>query len=82
MGSVVGREAELGAVASFLVGVPAGPTALVVEGQAGIGKTTVWLEAIRVARSRSFRVLRSRRSAKQNFSYAALADLVGDAFDE
>ena len=82
MGAVVGREAELGAVASFLDGVPAGPTALVVERQVGIGKTTVWLEAIRVARSRSFRVLRSRRSAKQNFSYAALADLVGDAFDE
>ena len=82
MGAVVGREAELGAVARFLDGVPAGPTALVVERQVGIGKTTVWLEAIRVARSRSFRVLRTRRSGKQNFSYAALADLVGDAFDE
>jgi len=77
-----GAKQSLVRLPRFLDGVPAGPTALVVERQVGIGKTTVWLEAIRVARSRSFRVLRTRRSAKQNFSYAALADLVGDAFDE
>jgi tRNA A37 threonylcarbamoyladenosine biosynthesis protein TsaE len=38
----IGREAELAAVGGFL-DTPAGPpAALVLEGEAGIGKTTLW----------------------------------------
>ncbi len=40
---VVGREAELEAIGAFL-GDPAS-RALVLEGEAGIGKTTLWLAA-------------------------------------
>jgi hypothetical protein len=36
---IVGREAELGAIADFLGG---GPAALAFVGEGGIGKTTVW----------------------------------------
>jgi DNA-binding CsgD family transcriptional regulator len=43
---VVGREAESRTVAGFLDSVTAGPAALVVEGEADIGKTTVWLAAL------------------------------------
>src|SRR5919106_3467580 len=39
---VIGREVELAALASFLDDVPRGSTALVLEGAAGMGKTTLW----------------------------------------
>ena len=58
-------------------------TALVIEGEAGIGKTTVWLAAVRAAESRALRVLKARPAEREaKLSYAALADLVGAAFDE
>ncbi|MBA3383718.1 MAG: ATP-binding protein [Actinobacteria bacterium] len=81
--AIVGREAELAAVARFLDSLQAGAAALVIEGEAGIGKTTVWREAVRGAESRSLRVLQARPAESEaKLSYAALADLVGDAFDE
>jgi hypothetical protein len=82
-GYVVGRERELAAVGAFLTAVPDGPRALVLEGEAGIGKTTVWLAAVRAADDRGFRVLQARPTESESkFSYAALADIVGVAFDE
>ena len=47
--AIVGREAELVVVERFLESVPTGPAALLIEGGAGVGKTTVWLEGVRVA---------------------------------
>jgi tRNA A37 threonylcarbamoyladenosine biosynthesis protein TsaE len=38
---IVGREIELAAVASFLDGTAARPVALVIDGELGIGKTTI-----------------------------------------
>ena len=38
---VFGREAELRTVAAFLDGLPAAPGALVIAGEAGMGKTTL-----------------------------------------
>ena len=82
-GSVVGRERELAAVGTFLTAVPDGPCALLVEGEAGIGKTTVWLAAVREAGDRGFRVLQARPAESESrLSYAALADIAGVAFDE
>ena len=60
--AVIGREAELIAVESFLDRVAMGPAALLIEGEAGIGKTTVWLEGIRAAERRTVRVLRARQN--------------------
>jgi hypothetical protein len=37
---VLGRDREMAAVAAFLDAVPSGPAGLVLEGAAGIGKTT------------------------------------------
>ena len=39
---IVGRESELARVESFIGSVPEGPSALLLEGAAGIGKTTLW----------------------------------------
>jgi class 3 adenylate cyclase/TolA-binding protein len=81
--TIVGREAELASVARFLESVPAGRSALVIEGEAGIGKTTVWLAAVAAAEGQAFRVLSARPAESEaSLSYAALADLVGEAFDE
>jgi hypothetical protein len=43
---VLGRDAELAQVTSF-VSAPGGPSALILESTAGIGKTTLWHAACR-----------------------------------
>src|SRR5215472_10739868 len=50
---VVGRDRELAAVAAFLDAVPLGPCGLLLEGEAGIGKTTVWRAGVAWAAGRS-----------------------------
>jgi hypothetical protein len=81
--AIIGREAELRAVERFLDGLAAEPRALVLDGEAGIGKTTLWLAAVAAAGARSFRVLQARPSESEaRLSYAALADLVGTVFED
>src|SRR5918911_779038 len=81
VGALLGRDAELALVRAFLERRPEdGAAALLLEGEAGIGKTAVWRAATDAARERGFRVLRARPSeAEQTLSFAALADLLGDA---
>ena len=43
-GDVIGREPELAILDRFLDSIPTGPSALLLSGDAGIGKTTVWKE--------------------------------------
>jgi DNA-binding CsgD family transcriptional regulator len=80
---VVGRERELIAVSTFLEAVPAGPAALVIEGEAGIGKTTLWQEGLGAARARGYRALvcRAIRSEAQ-LAFTGLGDLLDRALDE
>lgn len=74
---IVGRQAELQAVASFLDSLEARPAALLLEGEAGIGKTTLWLAAAEQARRRGFRVLAAAPAAAEaQLSYTSLADLL------
>src|SRR3954454_7783776 len=42
-GDIAGRERELDSIHAFLDGPVEGPAGLVIEGEAGIGKSTVWL---------------------------------------
>ena len=58
----VGRQWELAEAEAFLDAVPAGPAALVLEGEPGIGKTTIWRANVDAARNRSYRVLLCRAS--------------------
>ncbi len=72
---IVGREAELSVVRRRLEPGDAGT--LVVTGDVGLGKTTLWEAGIEVARQRGFRVLSTRASsAETRLSYAALIDLL------
>ena len=80
---MIGRGSEAAAVARFVERVPSGPVALVIEGEAGIGKTTVLVEAVREAGARGCGVLEARPAqAESELSYTALDDLVGGVFDE
>jgi ATP/maltotriose-dependent transcriptional regulator MalT len=80
---VIGREREIAVVSAFLDAEPRGPRALLVDGEAGIGKSTVWFEAVRLAGARGYRVLRARPAESEaKLSYATLADVAGPAFDE
>ena len=45
-GDVIGRESELAILHRFLDSIPSGPSALLLSGDAGIGKTTVWKEGL------------------------------------
>ena len=80
---IVGREEELGSLATFLEREPSGPVALVLEGEAGIGKSTLWLAAVENARARGFRVLVSRPAeTERSLAFAGLGDLLEGALDE
>jgi hypothetical protein len=57
---VVSRPLEQRAVSEFLATAAVEPAALVLEDDAGIGKTTVWLDATERAREVGFRVLSTR----------------------
>ncbi|HEX2284461.1 MAG TPA: AAA family ATPase, partial [Mycobacterium sp.] len=76
---VIERPAEFRAVSEFLLSAGRQPSALVIEGEAGIGKTTLWLGAAAQARDRGFRVFSARGGqAETVLAYAAVADLLGD----
>jgi DNA-binding NarL/FixJ family response regulator len=80
---IFGRDVELAAVQRFLEGVPSWPSAFVIEGEPGIGKTTLWREGVRLAETRGLRVLQARPAeSEERLSYAALADLIARPYDE
>ena len=80
---IVGRGTELAAVAAFLDRAAGGLAALVVEGEAGIGKSTVWEAAVEAAASRGWLVLTSRPArSEQGLTLGGLTDLFGDVGDE
>ncbi|WP_260758009.1 LuxR family transcriptional regulator [Mycobacterium sp. SMC-8] len=82
MGHVSGageRSVDDPRVAGFLASASTQPTGLVIEGEAGIGKTTLWLRQLRQAGEHGFRVLTARvGQAESVMAFAALADLLGD----
>jgi DNA-binding CsgD family transcriptional regulator len=80
---VLGREGELEAATRFLNRLGPGPAALVYAGEAGIGKTTLWTEAVEQARARRFVVLAARLvQAEDKLAFAALSDLLEPVAEE
>jgi DNA-binding CsgD family transcriptional regulator len=77
--AISGREGELAGVEAFLDRPAEGPRALVLEGEAGIGKSTLWLAGVAAARERSFRVRISRPAeTERTLPNVVLGDLFGD----
>jgi DNA-binding CsgD family transcriptional regulator len=80
---MVGRDAELAVIEAFLDRSAAGTGALVIEGEAGIGKSTLWLAAVSAARERGFAVLASRPAETDGLlANVVLGDLFTDVGSE
>jgi DNA-binding CsgD family transcriptional regulator len=83
MAELVGRQPELAFIGRFLDDVPSSPSVLVLEGEPGIGKTTLWRGALLAAGERSFRVLSCRPGqAEAKLSFSGVSDLLGPVADE
>src|SRR5436190_3145255 len=80
---IIGRREELLAFDRFLEAVPAGGQALLLEGDAGIGKTALWQAGNRLARERGFRVLTSRSAdSETQIAFATVGDVFAPAVEE
>jgi DNA-binding CsgD family transcriptional regulator len=79
---ILGREGELMVAAELIKKLEHGPAALVFAGEAGIGKTTLWREAVDRSRAASMTVLvASPAAAEASLAFAALADLLEPVVD-
>jgi DNA-binding CsgD family transcriptional regulator len=80
---IVGREAELASLNAFIGEVDGGAAALVLEGEAGVGKTTLWGAAVEHARARGLTVLSSRPAeAERGLGNVGLGDLLEGVVDD
>jgi len=76
---IASRQAEEQTLVDFLESAPQQPCALIIVGDPGMGKTTLWLDAVSRAGEQGFRVLSSRAAAAESvLAYTALADLLSD----
>lgn len=83
MSALFGREVELAAVDRFLARAREGYAVLRLEGEAGIGKTAVWLQATRLGGERGATVLSSRPAqAETKLAFASLSDLLAPVGQE
>ncbi len=79
---VIGRDRELASVGEFLDAITGSSGGLVLEGEPGIGKTTLWAAALDLARARSFTVLTCRcGQAEAMLAFSGLADLLEPVLD-
>jgi DNA-binding CsgD family transcriptional regulator len=80
---IVGRDGELASIDRFLDAVAQGPAGLLIAGEAGVGKTTLWRETLDRGAGYGHRVLSCRPvEPETQLSYAALDDLLRPVVDE
>ena len=74
---VVGRGIELAAVGRLLAGAEGALAALVVEGEAGIGKSTIWDAGVAAATDAGYTVMSCRPArSEKRLTLGALTDLL------
>ena len=79
---IIGREDDLAVVDAFIGEAEGGPAALVLEGEAGMGKTTIVRAALGRAAAAGLRVFAARPAAGEaELPYVALGDLLGAVDD-
>ena len=79
-GELIGREIELDEALTAFATLPA---LVALEGEAGIGKTSVWRAVLDQLEARDNAVLSARPAeAETHLSYAGLADLLGPVLDD
>ena len=82
-GPILGRTDELRQVFAFLDDDTPGARAVVLSGQAGIGKTTIWRAGLRHAEELGLRALVAQPAESEaGLPYAGLADLFATVTDD
>ncbi|MFN8110375.1 MAG: AAA family ATPase [Thermoleophilia bacterium] len=80
---LIGRDDEVARLEGALEEGARGPVAVLLEGEPGIGKTSLWRATLTTAATRGARVLRaSPAGTEADLSYGTVADLMGDALPE
>lgn len=84
---IVGRDDELASVRDFVTSIVDGANALVLEGEAGAGKTTLWRFAVDHGRAEAMPVLEAQPAQSETaLSFSGIADLLepalADVLDE
>jgi DNA-binding CsgD family transcriptional regulator len=75
--SVVGRDEPLDQLGRFVRAIAERPGGVVVGGEAGIGKSTLWQAVVDAARSRGYEVLTSQPAESESaLAYSGLSDLL------
>jgi len=83
MQPIVGRDDELASLRAFVQEAERAPAAMVLAGEAGIGKSTLWLSAVDHARGQGLRVLVSRPTqAERDLGHAGVSDLLEGVVDD
>ena len=83
MATVVGRDAELAALTDFVAGISDSASALVLQGDAGMGKTTLWRAGVAAAEESGIRVLAALAAESETaLSFTGVGDLLDPALDE
>jgi DNA-binding CsgD family transcriptional regulator len=78
-----GRDAELAVLGGFAASRDRLPAAVLVRGEPGIGKTTVWREGVRIAREHGYCTLVAGPSESEaQISFAALGDLLSGVLEQ
>jgi predicted ATPase len=80
---LVGRDGERAKLVDFVGRLSEGPSALLIRGEPGIGKTILWREGIADAQREGVRVLVSRcAEAEMPIPLGAVSDLLDPVFDD
>jgi len=80
---VVGRDAELASIRAFVAGIADGASALVLEGEAGMGKTTLWRAGVEHAQQAGLRVLLAEPAESETaLSFSGLGDLLDPVLED
>lgn len=80
---VVGRASEIETVRTFIDKASTSASCLLVQGRAGIGKTTLWKLGVGLAEERGFALMRCRGTPiESRLSFAALGDLLEGRLDD
>ena len=70
-------------IRDFVAGISDGASALVLDGEAGMGKTTLWRAGVEAAEAAGLRVLQAEPAESETaLSFAGLGDLLDPVLDE
>ena len=81
--AVSGRDSELASLRAFVGSIPEAAAALVFEGEAGMGKTTLWRAGVAEVEAAGYRLLQAvPAESETTLSFSGIGDLLDPVLDE